>query len=137
MHLILGGGSSTEVIGLAPSQMVVIETDGSIEQADTLKSTYHGAPQTGLHIARDSLDAAMILPGMVARQLGARALSTECRECRIHRVCGGGHYAHRYRPGSGFSNPSVYCPDLMRLITYIRETIQADVSARLRKRAAR
>jgi uncharacterized protein len=135
MHLILGGASSTEVIGLAPSQMVVIETDGSIEQADTLKSTYHGAPQTGLHIARDSLDAAMILPGMVARQLGARALSTECRECRIYRVCGGGHYAHRYRPGSGFSNPSVYCPDLMRLITYIRETIQADVSARLRKRA--
>jgi uncharacterized protein len=131
MHLILGGASSTEVVGLAPSRMVVIETDGAIEQADTLKATYHGAPQTGLHVTRDTLDAAMLLPGMVARQLGVRALSTECRACRIHRVCGGGHYAHRYRPGTGFSNPSVYCPDLMRLITHIRETMQADVSARL------
>ena len=136
MHLILGGASSTEVIGLAPSQMVVIETDGSIEQADTLKATYHGAPQTGLHVTRDSLDAAMVLPGMAARQLGVRALSTQCRGCPIHRVCGGGHYAHRYRPGTGFSNPSVYCPDLMRLITHIRETMQADVRSRLGRRAA-
>lgn len=134
MHLILGGTSSTEAIGLAPSRMVVIETDGAIEQADTLKAAYHGAAQTGLHVTRDPLDAAMFLPGMVARQLGVQALSTECRACRINRVCGGGHYVHRYRPGSGFLNPSVYCPDLLRLITHIRETMKADVSARLERR---
>jgi len=33
------------------------------------------------------------------------------------RSCGGGLYAHRYREGSGFDNPSVFCPDLMKLIT--------------------
>lgn len=136
MHLILGGESSTEAVGLAPSRMVVIETDGAIEQADTLKAAYAGAPQTGLHVLRDPFDKALLLPGMAARQLGIRALSGQCRACEIRRVCGGGLYAHRYRPGTGFANPSVYCPDLMRLIGHITDTMRADIAARLKRKAA-
>jgi uncharacterized protein len=30
-------------------------------------------------------------------------------------------------PGSGFRNPSVYCPDLTRLIGHIRARLQADL----------
>lgn len=135
IRLLLGGDSSAEMIGLSPSRIVVIETDGAIEQVDTLKAAYHGAAMTGLHVTRDRLDSALLLPGVVARQLGAQALSVKCQECHIHRVCGGGYYSHRYRPGTGFANPSVYCPDLMRLIGHIRETIQADVNARIGRRA--
>jgi len=131
MHALLGGESGAEMIGLGPSRLVVIETDGTIEQADTLKAAYHGAPHTGLHVSSDRLDAALMLPGVAARQLGVRGLSTECRACHIRNVCGGGLYAHRYRPGTGFANPSVYCPDLMRLIGHIRTTVQADLSSRL------
>jgi uncharacterized protein len=131
MHLILGGASGTETVGLAPSRLVVIETDGAIEQADALKATYSGAPETGLHVDRDGFDAALLLPGVVARQLGERALADECRACRIRRICGGGLYAHRYRANNGFANPSVYCPDLMRLIGHIRQTMSADIRARL------
>jgi uncharacterized protein len=134
MHLILGGTSSTELVGLSPSTLVVIETDGAIEQGDALKVAYHGAPRTGLHVTRDSLDAALLLPGVVARQLGEQGLSAECRGCHVRRVCGGGLYAHRYQSGTGFANPSVYSPDLMRLIDHIRKTMQADISARLAKR---
>jgi uncharacterized protein len=129
----LGEEAAAEMIGLSPSTLVVIETDGAIEQADTLKAAYHGAPQTGLHVARDPLNTALRLPGVVARQLGMRALSAECQACHLRSVCGGGLYAHRYRSGTGFANPSVYCPDLMRLIEYIRDTVQADVDARLGK----
>ena len=136
MQLLLGGASSTEMVGLTPSRVVVIETDGAIEQVDTLKVAYHGAAVTGLHVTRDALDTALLRPGMVARQIGVRALSAECRACHIHRVCGGGLYAHRYRTGTGFANPSVYCPDLMRLIGHIGETMQADISAQLGKRVS-
>ena len=136
MSLILGGGSRAEMVGLAPSRLLVIETDGAIEQGDTLKAAYHGAPQTGLHVANDRLDAALMLPGVVARQLGERALCAECRMCRIRRICGGGLYAHRYRAITGFANPSVYCPDLMRLISHVREKVQADISARVARREA-
>jgi uncharacterized protein len=134
MQLILDGTSSGEAVGLSPARMVVIETDGAIEQVDTLKAVYHGAAATGLHVTRDPLDAALLLPGIVARQLGEFALAKRCLACPIHRVCGGGMYAHRYRTGTGFANPSVYCPDLMRLISHIHDVMRADVSERLRRR---
>jgi uncharacterized protein len=127
MHLILGGESPAETVGLSPSTLVVIETDGAIEQADTLKATFHGAPATGLHVSADPLDKALLLPGVVARQLGARALSAQCQACSLLRVCGGGLYTHRYRSGTGFANPSVYSPDLIQLIGHIRDTMQADL----------
>jgi uncharacterized protein len=130
MQLILGGTTAAEMVGLSPARMVVIETDGAIEQVDSLKVAYHGAATTGLHVFHDSLDDALLLPPVVARQIGEKGLSAECRACRIHRVCGGGLYAHRYRSGSGFANPSVYCPDLMALISHIRQTMEADINAR-------
>ncbi|GII52399.1 radical SAM protein [Planotetraspora thailandica] len=131
MRLLTGRGSQTEKVGLSPARMVVIETDGSIEQSDILKSSYHGAAATSLHLLRDPLDRAMVHPAIVARQIGDRALSPICRRCDIKSVCGGGLYAHRYRATTGFSEPSVYCPDLYRLITYIRDRFARDV-ARLR-----
>lgn len=136
VHLLLGGESEGEMVGLAPARMVVIETDGAIEQVDTLKVAYPGAPRTGLHVTRDPLDAALMLPGVVARQLGERALSSVCRGCRIRQVCGGGMYAHRYRPGAGFANPTVYCPDLMRLIDHICDAMNEDIAAWLSSREA-
>jgi uncharacterized protein len=132
MRLLLTGSSPAgESVGLAPSTMVVIETDGSVEQVDSLKATYAGATATGLHVTRDPFDAALLLPSMVARQIGVHALAAECRSCPIHQVCGGGQYPHRYRSGSGFANRSVYCPDLMRLIYHIAGVVRADVEARI------
>jgi uncharacterized protein len=136
MQLLLGGDSSNEMLGLSPTRIVVIETDGAIELADNLKVAYHGAGITGLDVARDPLDEALLMPGVVARQLGSRSLSTQCRACDIRRVCGAGLYAHRYRPGTGFYNPSVYCPDLMKLIGHIRETMRADIDERLGKQVS-
>jgi uncharacterized protein len=130
IKLLLGGDSDSEMIGLSPARMVVIETDGNIEQVDTLKVAFDGAPETGLHLKHGELDAALLLPQIAARQIGVRALSAQCRACRVHRVCGGGLYAHRYREGTGFANPSVYCPDLMRLIDHVRARMQTDIDAR-------
>jgi uncharacterized protein len=131
IQLLLGRTTASEMVGLAPSTMLVIETDGAIEQGDVLKAAYHGAPATGLHVSHDQLGAALILPGVAARQLGKRALAAECRACRMNEVCGGGFYGHRYRPNSGFANPSVYCLDLMRLIGHIRATVRADIDRHL------
>ncbi|HEY1626795.1 MAG TPA: FxsB family cyclophane-forming radical SAM/SPASM peptide maturase [Streptosporangiaceae bacterium] len=136
MQLLLGGDSDSETVGLAPAQMVVIETDGTVEQVDTLKAAFAGATATGLHVASDPLDAALLLPQMAARQIGVRALSAQCRVCSIHTVCGGGMYSHRYREGTGFANPSVYCPDLITLISHIRNRIRADLTARVTRKAA-
>jgi uncharacterized protein len=131
INLVLGGASRSEQVGLSPVGVVVIETDGAIEQVDSLKSTYEGACSTGLNVSTDPLDDALDHPGIVARQIGAAALCDGCLQCSVHQVCGAGHYAHRFRAGAGFRNPSVYCGDLRLLIRHIQHRVTADVARKL------
>lgn len=130
VNLVLGGASRSEHVGLSPVAVAVVESDGAIEQVDSLRSAYPGAGATGLHVSTDPFDRALRHPGIVARQLGEAALCAECRACPIHRVCGAGHYPHRYAPGRGFLNRSVYCPDLNRIITHTQHRISADLAHR-------
>ena len=120
----LGGASLTESLGLEPSDVLVIETDGAIEQADSIKVAYDGAPATGLDIFRDALSVAAAHPGIRARQRGIAGLNGVCRQCPVVTSCGGGLYAHRFRAGSGFDNPSVYCADLEKIITHVRARLR-------------
>jgi uncharacterized protein len=127
IHLLLGGQSGTEAIGLSPVALIVIDTDGSIEQVDTLKAAFPGAPETGMNVFTHSFDDALDHPSIIARQIGIAALSDGCRECPVHMICGGGYFPHRYRPGEGFRNPSVYCAGLRHLITHIGRRVRADL----------
>lgn len=135
-----GGPSLTESLGLAPTDLVVIETDGQLEQVDSLKSAYEGAAATGFDVFRNTFDEVAAHPGVRARQLGLAGVSETCRRCPVVRSCGGGLYTHRYRSGSGpegldsapeglldsgFDNPSVYCADLAALIRGIEERTAA------------
>lgn len=125
---ILGGPSTTETVGLAPADSIVIETDGSIRQSDALSAAYEDAAATGLNVVQHALDAALDHPTTVARQLGLAGLSATCQACSVRDICGGGFYPHRYLAGDGFRNPSVYCADLLRLITVIRKYVAAEVA---------
>ena len=90
--------------------------DGPSSRASVLVMV-HSAP----------FDAALRHPAVVARQIGPAALADACLACRLVRVCGGGNYAHRYRRGTGFRNPSVYCPDLIGLVDHVRGRVAADI----------
>jgi len=125
--LLLGGASRSEQVGLSPAAILVVESDGEIEQVDALKSAYPGACATGLNVLRDDFHLALEDKGVIARQIGRAALSEVCLECPIHQICGAGHYAHRYQPGNGFRNPTVYCDDMRRLINYVWSRVAADV----------
>ncbi len=128
MSLLLGGSSRSEQVGLSPVAVAVVESDGAIEQVDSLKSAYAGACETGRNVLIDTFDSVLDHPGVVARQLGVDALSDTCRDCPVHQVCGAGHYAHRYRAGEGFRNPTVYCADMQVLIRHIHRRMAADLT---------
>ncbi|GGS52129.1 MULTISPECIES: FxsB family cyclophane-forming radical SAM/SPASM peptide maturase [Actinokineospora] len=113
----LGGGSLVEGLGTDASPQVVIETDGTLERSDILAVAYPGAGATGLSVHTDPLDAVLPLP--------VSPPSSTCVACPVFAVCGGGQPAHRYAPGTGFDNPSVYCPDLLRFTTHVRSRIAA------------
>lgn len=134
LTLLLGGRADTEAIGLAPVRVAVIETDGTLEQVDALKTTYAGATRLALRSPGNPFDAALATPPIVARQIGVAALGEQCRACDLRDVCGGGNYTHRYDPATGFRNPSVFCPDLMTLIGHIGATARAEVDSILQNR---
>jgi uncharacterized protein len=127
MTLLLGGRGTTEQLGLSPVAFVVVDTDGSLQQTDTLKSVRHGASATALHVERDTLDAALEHAEIRQRQSGLDGLCDVCRDCSVVRVCGAGNYAHRYRAGAGFDNPSVYCVDLKRFIEHVAIRMRRDL----------
>lgn len=123
--LLLGVPSATESVGLSPTCAVVVHTDGSVEQIDSLNLAYDRATATGLDVFGDSFDEALDHPGIVARQLGVEGLADECRACPVGRVCGGGNYGHRYSAGTGFLHPSVYCADLEQLVRHAARRLRA------------
>ncbi|MEV0296187.1 FxsB family cyclophane-forming radical SAM/SPASM peptide maturase [Nocardia sp. NPDC050710] len=129
IDLLLGRSAASELVGMAPVRLAVIETDGSLEQVDELKSAFDGAARIPVRGDGNQLDAALWEPSIAARQIGAAALADTCRACPIHTVCGGGHYVHRYQEGAGFRNPSVYCADLKKLIGHIEARVRTDLIA--------
>ncbi|MGC0422897.1 FxsB family cyclophane-forming radical SAM/SPASM peptide maturase [Embleya sp. AB8] len=126
VDLVLGRPVPSEMLGLAPPGSVVIETDGTFEREDSLKATFDGAAATGLDVFRH--DPATVLAAPAYAPANA-ALGASCRRCPVLDICGGGLRAHRYRPDTGFANPSVYCADLRALIDHVGARVRADVRA--------
>ena len=105
--------------------LAVIETDGRYEQVDSLKAAFDGAPETGMNVFDHALDAVARHPGILARQQGLAGLCQTCQDCPVVTSCGGGLYTHRHRSSNGFANPSVYCADLLKLISHIGDRLRA------------
>jgi uncharacterized protein len=127
LDLLLGGGPGCELLGLDPLGYAIIDTDGAYRQTEALHAAYDGAAATGLSVFDTSIDELLRHPGYAARQSGLDGLADQCRACDLVRVCGGGHYAHRYRPGHGFANASVYCEDLQQLIEHAARRVEQDL----------
>ena len=131
-----GEPSGTESLGLEPVDLVVVEADGTLEQADSLKAAYDGAPATGFDVFGHTFDEAAAHSGFAARRHGLADLCRTCRTARSSAACGGGLRTHRYRAAdlaaaagaptvAQSHNPSVYCADLKELIMGIRTRILA------------
>jgi uncharacterized protein len=120
MMRLLGGASTTEAIGGDQPGIVVIETDGSYEQTDSLKTTVEGAAATGLTTETHSLDDVMAFLEEPA------GLAAKCLSCPVLQVCGGGLRAHRFQDGT-FNHPSAYCDDLYAVINHIKTRMTADL----------
>ena len=126
--LLIGGRSSVETIGIGPVDIIVVETDGSLEGVDTLKIVTDGAAALDLNIFEHSFADAMNHPMIEMRQSGLEALCRTCQNCPVGSICGGGYFPTRYRHETGFRNPSVYCADYYKIIRHIRTKVIAEAS---------
>ena len=120
IHLLQGGRYGTDQLGSRAVGTLIVETDGSYQIYDGLKTAFHGAGFTGLDVGGSAIREVETLPLARAFREKASAAATACLECQLFSICGGGSPIHRYSTDKGFDLPSVYCDDLTMLIEHIR-----------------
>jgi uncharacterized protein len=127
---ILGGATFCEAIGNHPENYLVIDTDGSIQANDVLKVCEEGMAESGLDVSRHGFDDLNVGLPLVHRLVNdGLPLSNTCLACPERHICAGGAVPNRYAKANGFDNPSIWCEDLLKLITHIRSRIQYAMAA--------
>lgn len=139
-HLIKGEGSA-EYLGLKPPGNIVVETNGELQQVDTLKVAFDGAPATGYNVHEHSLDLVLENdPITKHRRMGAKALSTTCQRCILLEPCGGGYIPFRSKanedPELRFKNEAVYCEDYKYIFGCIAHRLGQDEKQKLYRELA-
>ena len=128
--------SSTDAFGFGDVSLLSIETDGSYHDLDVLKVTQNGATKLGGSVSDTRIAQVACSPAIEQhrRYLRKSGLSATCQSCSIVEICGGGSLPHRFN-GDGFTSPTVYCNEMKRLVTHIRNRLTEHVSSALASEA--
>jgi uncharacterized protein len=122
IRLALGGIGIKEGVGVTDFGIAVIDTDGSVTKNDTLKSSYKGADRFLAHwnIHTHRLIDIFSSSEFVDAHKLQRPASLICQTCPELQICGGGMPLHRWKSGSQYDNPSVYCNDQLLIINKVK-----------------
>ncbi|AZA83864.1 radical SAM protein [Chryseobacterium lactis] len=120
---IFGNDIMADYLGNKDNEVLVIETDGTMEAVDGLKSCGDGFTKTGANVSSFSINQALDTPLAKLYHYSHKHLCKKCRSCPINETCGGGDLANRYSSKNGFDNPSIYCSDLEKLISHIQNRV--------------
>ena len=125
IKLLLGGRGNKEGIGITDYGILVIDTDGSIQKNDTLKSAHSKADRfvKTWSVLHHRLYDIMEDEEFAAYHVSQRPTSETCNACPLLNVCGGGMPAHRWSDDNEFDNPTVFCADQKLLIGQMQDWI--------------
>ncbi|WP_430409455.1 radical SAM protein [Kordia sp.] len=119
-------GLTNAILGSSKSKRheahaLVIETNGDIEAIDSLKGCGEGFTKTNMNIFTHDFKEIVKLPlGKLYFEDSTEKLCTKCLECPVVDICKGGRLVHRHKQENGFNNPSVYCEDMIMIISHIQ-----------------
>ena len=123
MALILGELKGDELIGKKKNGAITIETNGDIEVVDPLRICGNGFTRNTLNVLTNDIAEIESLELFQEYYNSHDNLCEKCLQCPIQNICGGGYLGHRFSAKNRFNNPSIYCNDLMKLITHIQNDI--------------
>ena len=130
---ILGSSRKVDYLGAGANEMLFIETDGGIAPSVILNICSPGITDVGANVFTHELDDVLQAELVQQYHLSGQRLCGTCRACPVSEICGGGYLPHRYSAHNGFDNPSVYCADLMKLITHVRCAVGVALPAEKRR----
>ena len=122
-RMVLGMFDTYDAFGEGRNEVLVFETDGSIEPIDVLKSCKDKLTQTEYSVHNHTIDEALTHPLIQQYALSNEAIPEDCRGCTLNRLCAGGYFPHRFSEEHYFALPSVYCGDLMKIITTVQSHV--------------
>ncbi len=119
----------SEIFGKGYNDVLVIETNGSIETVDTLKICGDSFTKTTFHVRSNNLDDIYSNSKLAKLYYNAHhQLSKKCQNCPVESICGGGFLGHRFSNENEFDNPSVYCKEIVKIISHIQNRVIENLS---------
>jgi uncharacterized protein len=120
---ILGVKFSFDYLGSESINILVIETDGGIEPVGSLKLCGNGFTKVGANVLTTEFDETFSNELAQLYNQSHIKLCSKCMNCPVKEICGGGYLPDRYSRANGFNNPSIYCDDLLKIISHIQNRI--------------
>lgn len=120
---ILGQKQDLDSLGIHENNVLVLETNGDLEAVDVLKLCGDSFTKDGINVNIHEIDEISKSELIEVYYNSGKYLPQKCLACPIQDICGGGYLPHRYSSTNGFNNPSIYCDDLLKIITHIQNTI--------------
>ena len=120
---IIGESQGLDSLGVSENNVLVLETNGGLEAVDVLKLCGDSFTKNGININNDEIDEVKNSDLIEIYYNSGKYLPKKCLACPVQEICGGGYLPHRYSSKNGFNNPSIYCDDLLKLITYIQNKV--------------
>lgn len=129
---ILGEEQDIDSLGIHENNVIVIETNGGLEAVDALKSCGNSFTKNDININTHEVEEISNSKLIEVYYKSGIYLPKKCLACPVQDICGGGYLPHRYSSKNGFNNPSIYCDDLLRIITHIQNTVVEDMPNELK-----
>lgn len=127
IRMLLSGKTRLDALGPQPITELVIETDGSIEPLDALRTCQDHMTRLGLNVMTHEIDDLYETELFQICLENQDLLPDQCHQCPVYEACGAGYLPHRWSKESGFGNTSIHCVDLYDTLHYIRKRIIEDL----------
>lgn len=120
---ILGEEQQLDFLGVHENNVLVLETNGDMEAVDVLKACGDSFTKNGININTHEIDEIANSELIEVYYNSGKYLPKKCLACPVQEICAGGYLPHRYSSENGFNNPTIYCDDLLKIITHIQNTV--------------
>ncbi|MCJ7934897.1 MAG: radical SAM protein [Chryseobacterium sp.] len=123
IELIMGEQTGDQMLGRLKNGVAVLETNGNLEVSDSIRACYEGITRNDINIHTHAIEALHEDRLFDVFFNSHNMVNDKCLNCSIYDICGGGFLGNRYSNDKGFDNPTIYCHDMIKLVSHIQNDI--------------
>lgn len=116
-----------QAIGRKTNGIAVIETNGGIEVVDSLRACYEGITRNSINVHNGKIEDLFGDDVFELFYNSHEMVCEKCLNCPVYDICGGGFLGNRFSLDNGFDNPTIYCKDIIRLVSFLQNDIIASL----------